>query len=211
MRLPDATILYFKAGFLHTNKELKAINRISRILKRQVIIEDSLNLGKFETQNFDPIFCRNLLFATVAGNYGNEIYMGAIRGDNALDKNPQAFKDMSRVLTNLGGKKIRVKSLFWNMTKTEIIREILKFPNGKKLLLSSVSCYSSTAKHCGKCGSCFRRWVGMINNSIVEEYESDPANGDLVPIYIEKMKRGMYDPKRTKETFAALRKSGIAI
>lgn len=137
--------------------------------------------------------------------------MGAIRGDNALDKNPQAFKDMSRVLTNLGGKKIRVKSLFWNMTKTEIIREILKFPNGKKLLLSSVSCYSSTAKHCGKCGSCFRRWVGMINNSIVEEYESDPANGDLVPIYIEKMKRGMYDPKRTKETFAALRKSGIAI
>ncbi len=211
LRLPDAKILYFKASFSHTNKDLKAINKISKLLKRKIIIDDSLNLGKFETQSFGPIFCRNLLFATVAGNYGNEIYMGAIRGDNALDKNPQAFKDMSRVLTNLGGKKVQVKSLLWDKTKTEIIKEILEFPNGKELLLSSISCYSATTKHCGKCGSCFRRWVGMVNNNIVEEYENNPATGDLVPIYIEKMKKGMYDLKRTKETFAALKKSGITI
>jgi len=211
LRLPDANILYFKAGFSHTNKDLKAINKISRLLKRKIIVEDSLNLGKFETQNFGPIFCRNLLFVTIAGNYGNEIYMGAIRGDNALDKSPQAFNDMSKVLTNLGGKKVLIRSLLWSKTKTEIVKEILSYSDGRKLLLSSISCYASTAKHCGKCSSCFRRWVGMVNNNVNEEYESNPATWDQVPVYIEKMKKGMYDSKRTKETFAALRKAGIAI
>lgn len=211
LRLPKAEIIYFNAGFSHTTKDLKAIKKISQLLNRKITIDDSLNLGKFETQNFGPIFCRNLLFATIAGNYGEEIYMGAIRGDNALDKNPDAFKSMSKVLTELGGKKVIVKSLLWNLTKTEIIKEILSYPKGKELLLSSISCYASTTKHCGKCGSCFRRWVGMVNNNINEKYESNPWEWDQVPVYIEKMKKGMYDPKRTRETFAALKKFGVAI
>ncbi|MEM3112440.1 MAG: 7-cyano-7-deazaguanine synthase [Candidatus Anstonellales archaeon] len=211
LKLPDATMLYFKAGFSHTNKDLRAISKISRLLKRKIIVDDSLNLGKFETQNFDPIFCKNLLFATIAGNYGDEIYLGAIRGDNALDKNPEAFKEMSKILTELGGKKLLVKSILWNKTKTEIIKDVLTYPKGKELLLSSVSCYAPTTKHCGKCGSCFRRWVGMVNNNIDEKYENNPAEWGRVPVYIQKMKKGLYDFKRTKETFAALRKVEIAI
>jgi len=211
LKLPDAKILYFRAGFSHTDKDLMAIKKIAVLLKRKVVIEDSLNLGKFETNDFGPIFCRNLLFATIAANYGNEIYMGAIRGDNALDKNPKAFSDMSKVLTDLGGKKILVKSLLWNKTKSEIVKEILTYPNGKKLLLASISCYASTVKHCGRCGSCFRRWVGMMNNNIKEEYENDPFKWDQVPVYIKKMKKGMYDSKRKKETFIALKKAGLEL
>ncbi|NMB80380.1 MAG: hypothetical protein GYA14_01015 [Ignavibacteria bacterium] len=209
--LPNARLLYCKAGFSHQKKDLNSITNFERITKRKVIIENSLNLKSFETKNFETIFCRNLLFATIAGNYGNNIYLGGIRGDNALDKSPQAFKSMSFLLTQIGGKNFSIKSLLWQFTKTEIVKEILNFKDGKDLLLNSVSCYSSSSRHCGKCGSCFRRWVAMTNNNIQEGYEFPPWQWEEVPNYIQRMKQGLYDTKRTKETFKALRQYGISI
>jgi 7-cyano-7-deazaguanine synthase len=209
--LPHASLIYFKANFAHTREDLVSIQSISQILERKIIIDDSLNLQKFETKDFASIFCRNLLFVTIASNYADNLYLGAIKGDRSPDKNPDAFEIMSKTLSNLGGKKVCVKSLLWNFTKTETVNLILKNPNGYNLLLNSRSCYSSSSIHCGRCGACFRRWVALVNNNIEEQYQTPPWQWEKVQDYIQQMKRGFYDEVRAIETFNALRKYGVKI
>lgn len=209
--LPNASLIYFKANFAHTKEDLVSIQSISKILEREIIIDCSLNLKKFETKDFVSIFCRNLLFVTIASNYADNLYLGAIKGDRSPDKNPDAFEIMSQTLSHLGGKKIYVKSLLWNLTKTEIVKLILNKPNGYNLLLNSRSCYSSSRIHCGRCGACFRRWVALVNNNIEEQYQSPPWQWVKVQDYIQQMKKGFYDELRTIETFKALRKYGVKL
>ena len=100
-------------------------------------------------------------------------------------------------------------SPFFEMTKTDMVSWYINRGEDPKLLLATRSCFGILHDPCGKCGACFRRWVALTNNGLEEEYVYPITEWEGIPHYIEKMKAGQYDPKRTEETFRALRRAGI--
>lgn len=91
------------------------------------------------------------------------------------DKNPRYLRRVERLLNSSHGghngtEKIRVRTPFGKLTKTELVSRYLKeFPDGAEDLKQYTrSCYSDLPKPCGRCHACWCRWVAFRNNGIDE-------------------------------------------
>src|SRR5512135_1926370 len=91
---------------------------------------------------------RNLMFATLGVRFGTDICLAGMRDEMCADKSPEAFQDMTNVLTKHCKKATRVFSPFWNMTKAEAVRDYLKSGGDPGLLQKTVSCYSAGQAPC---------------------------------------------------------------
>lgn len=121
---------------------------------------------------------RNLVFAvTAAAVYQPAlIYLGALAGETSRDKSGKFLGNTSALLTYTERQPVSLVAPFRHLTKTELLRRFLvNFPYLRNTLLKTRSCYQpQDGIGCGACMACFRRWVAMSNNGIVEPYASPP-------------------------------------
>ena len=117
---------------------------------------------------------RNLIYALLANHYADNIIIAGLADDVVDDKNENIFNEWSRLMCRMMGRPIRVTSPFWNMTKEEVVRW-MRYNGHTKVLNDTVSCYDPNpeTKYCGKCPSCFRKWVAFWNNGITLPFYND--------------------------------------
>lgn len=209
--LNKPTCLYIDIKHKYAKIEKETIHKLEEFMDQPVSIEDNiLNLSKWERE--DAIIpLRNIYMSMIATNYGDNIWLAGVEGDYTHDKNPIAFKKMSEFLSHSCERKIKVDSPFWKMTKTDHVKWYIDNGYSKKNLINTYSCFKNGEIHCGHCPSCFRRWIAFYNNDIVEKYENNPLDWEMIPSYIEKMKNGVYSRKRAEEFFNALFKADYKI
>jgi hypothetical protein len=199
--------LYCKINHRYQEFELEAIEKTIP----NTIIDNSLNLGRWEKPDAD-IPMRNALMLMIAANYDDDLFLVAQAGEMAIpDRSPKFFKEISPFISFLTEKQVRVKTPFFTMTKTEMVKWYLFHGFKKEDLLKTRSCYSDGPIPCGACGACFRRWVSLKCNGIEEPMLNNILDWEGTKKYIEKMKKGLYDPSRTEETFTALQLAGVSV
>ena len=199
-------VLFFDAKHSYANKELKTVTHFANRHPEMILeIDHTLNLEPWEKADF-YIPYRNVLFTMIGSLYASKVHLIGIRGDSVNDNNPEATKKMAEFYNLFDPEApIEVSSPFYDMTKTKIVEWYLKQGLPVEDLTRTRSCYDkNTDGQCGKCGSCFRRWVAFENNGVTEKYDSSPWEWEAVDRYIEDMKQGKYDQYRTEETLQAL-------
>lgn len=142
---------------------------------------------------------RNLLLATIALQFWDEIIMWWLKDDNCEDKNEAIFKEFSDILTRISRKEVKVISPFWKMTKDEVVKWYLEQWYSVDELKKTVSCYN-WEHYCWKCPSCFRKWVVFNNNGI----KLDFYNEELINSYKKRMESWKYDKHRAEITLKVI-------
>lgn len=199
--------LYCKINHRYQPFELEAIKNTIP----DTIIDDSLNLGKWEKADAD-IPMRNALMLMVASYYDSDLVLVVQAGEMSIpDRSPKFFETIGGFTSFLNEREIKITTPFAKMTKTEMVAWYLFHGFSKEDLLKTRSCYSETSIPCGACGACFRRWVSFKCNDMEEPMENNILEWEGTLKYIDKMKKGLYDKTRTDETFKALELSGVKI
>lgn len=205
--------LYFDLGHRYASQERAAVAALADAAGIEVEISDELRLGTWEAE--DAIIpLRNVHLAMLAANRADVVWCIGVKGDHTLDKSRGAFADMDRFITRFSQRSVRVDSPFWDMTKTEIIAWYLAqgLPADHLLLTFSCSRTDNSTVHCGRCPSCLRRWMSLVNNGVEADFEKSPWTWDRVrELYIPAMREGRYPEHRAQEFFAALATVGAAV
>lgn len=174
---PDV-LLHFITG---TEDNVKEQGRLPTEDSR-LVVEDCLTLSTFEMEN-KIIPARNLLFITLAFNYGNKVILGATDGDSTHDKTEEFAKlgnDLFGYMYDDPAKSPcenpEILLPYRDMTKTDIVEKYLTLGHDPQKLVDSWSCYDSQEKECGECRSCFRKFTALTLNDIdmSEHYMIDP-------------------------------------
>ena len=203
--------LYFDLGHRYRAPEVAAITELAERCGIPVEISDELDLSVWEaTDAIIPM--RNVYLAMLASNRAEKVWCVGVRGDHVADKSPEAFAEISTFISRYTGSPVTLDSPFWSMTKTEIVAWYLAegLPTDDLLLTYSCSRNDGSRLHCGRCSSCLRRWISLVNNEVAAEFEHDPWTWERVgAYYIPAMRDGTYPDHRAAEFFAALQKVGI--
>jgi 7-cyano-7-deazaguanine synthase in queuosine biosynthesis len=185
------------------------IEVVKKLIPGTIMETNMLNLAAWEEKDAN-IPLRNAFLVMIASYYDRDVALIVQQGEmNIPDRSVYFFNEFSSILTFLWGEPATVITPFFNMTKTEMVRWYLNEGFHEEALISSRSCYSPGDNPCGNCAACFRRWVAFTNCGLEEEYEQPIKNYENLQIYLDKMKRGDYDKKRTDETLTALKKAGL--
>lgn len=195
-----STRLYIPVGTQESETEKANIERCPY----DVEIAEEVNLSQFELDN-NIIPHRNTIFALIASNYGNSIYLGATKGDTTKDKD-FTWKSQTESQLNYFGKDshknahddypFQIKMPFKDLTKTEIVEGYLD-SGGSPLALAkySTSCYHTDDEglECGDCRSCIRKGVAFrlngIYGNLVRTMRSDPLEGITEEQYVKMYSR----------------------
>lgn len=183
--------VYFDLKTPYSDKEKAVITK----LIPSTIIDNSLDLGNRQVGEKAYIPFRNLYLAMLATKYSDEIIIVGIKGDQVSDKNEKIFQEFSDLLSKMEDRNIKVHSPFWNTTKEEIVNLFLSSYGSEEDLLKTISCYSSDItddNYCGKCPSCFRKWVAFRSNGIDIKF----YNKQLINEYYESAIQGKYEVER---------------
>ncbi len=176
---PDAERLFVdygqpEQGFeYHTAKELWPDVKVVRIIAP----------GLERQGTYYP--ARNLLLASVAVMYcgAHRVLMGGMADDNCADKTPEAFRQMSSLLTVHAGHDVHVMSPFWNKDKSTAVAEYLNRAGKVDRLERTFSCYSPRGGSCLKCEACFRWWVALRSNGV----DVPTPDDSIVMKYLKKL------------------------
>ena len=203
-------VFYADLSHRYRQAELAAICMLERRWKMDLTVSDELDMSAWQTDDV-IIPMRNLYLATLASRHADTIWCVGVKGDDTLDKSPDAFAAMSHALTRFSGRTIRIDSPFWQMTKTEIVAWYLREGLPVDDLLLTYSCTENPRVHCGACPSCLRRWIALANNGITTgRFATDPWRWERVTTYyIDAMRNGRYPDHRAHEFFDALATVGI--
>jgi hypothetical protein len=184
---PDC--IYFDTGTVYAGKEYHAILNLGIPCEVDKSLDFSRNSGIY-------IPHRNLLFASRASQYGQNVIIAGLKDDMVEDKTEWAFDVMSYCLTAIGRETILVSSPFWEMTKSDICRWFLNnVPFAENILRKSISCYNGSGiAACNHCESCFRKACALFDNGISVPFFNDK----MIHEYQAKAVHGHYDPERNK-------------
>ena len=197
--------LYVGLGHRYMTHEIEQVKK----LVPDTTIDSRLNLADWEEKDA-TIPLRNAFLIMIASKYNKDVILVVQRGEMDIpDRSVRFFNDFGEWLSFLWEDTVTVSTPFFDMTKTEMVRWYLDTGFDPRKLSSTRSCYSPGDRPCGNCSACFRRWVAFTNNNLEEEYEQPIKNFDGLQKYVDKMKGGLYDKKRTSETLLALRKARI--
>jgi len=189
------TVLFIHTDTLDNKKEA------DRIQFLDFVTEEHMPLVDFELDN-KIIPYRNAFFALIAAQHGNEIYLGATKGDTTKDKD-YVFASMIESFLNYFAQdkeKVAIDSYpykvvmpFKEMTKTDIVRDFLT-RNSKDdayqiLVQDSRSCYSDYELECGICRSCLRKFVALDTFDIQTNFKYSPITC-LQDILEDSIKKG---------------------
>lgn len=176
--------IYFAIGHKAEASELGRILAIQRGLGLDIVIDKSLDIGKYEMSNrYIPY--RNLFFIMRAALYAPNVIINQI-AEWAPDKNKRFYRKTESLLNEIGrgkfqgiDRKVKIWSPFSGMTKTELIREYGKHWPIETLTELTISCYNPGCLPCGQCTSCVSRHVAMLNNRVRERYQTEPDTSKL--------------------------------
>ncbi|MEU8656112.1 7-cyano-7-deazaguanine synthase [Actinoplanes philippinensis] len=206
-RLGKPPALYFDSGHYGRQQEIDTVRTLAFTHGMQLEISSELDLSARATRKGDLIPFRNVLFAMLASYRAEVIWCIGVKGDHTDDKSPEAFARMSTMLSEFAGHPIRVDSPFWDMTKTDVVAWYLAQGLPVQALLQTFSCATpgDRFEHCGRCPSCLRRWIALINNGLTGSFARDPWTWDRVSdYYVPAMADGRYPPERAAEFHRAM-------
>jgi len=164
---------------------------------------------------------RNLLFAVIGASFADRVWLGALSGEQHAfarehDKSHKFFREATNLLSyifEIQQSKTIIETPFGHFTKTKVVQWALAHGIGEEKLKLTSSCYHGKLHNCGICGTCFKRWIAMINNDIFELYESKPwenlyARRTSVEMWNAWKEKSYshYSWGRISETFRALQK-----
>ena len=121
------------------------------------------------------------LLAIACANEGaDEVLFGFHLEDNSPEGTSYATKTMEFIATYAGGKGVQYVSPFANISKTEMVRQVLAAGCPPDLLLKTWSCNGSPEGrvHDGTCRNCTERAVALRLNGLDDEFEREPFESE---------------------------------
>lgn len=188
----------------YVDQELRAASELYGDSLQTIFIDSSSAPKNKDEEELNPFIpARNLFLASlVAMKYSpNKIYMAGLKDDVVVDKNPEAFREMSKIISRFSKKEIEVVSPFWDKTKGDIIEMYLLRHGGPvSKLLKCHSCYREEEDHCGDCPACFRRYVALKSCGI--DVTPEPTMR-IINEYLSKLHT--YDSNRINRTIQSIK------
>lgn len=217
-RYPEALLLHVRINTVACEREDGVISRIGDALQRWVSFH-CVPLSQFELPN-QIIPFRNAILALIAFQYAPVVLLGATAGDTTPDKDESWAYGMTQLVRHMsqdsnknpvkwmgtGGVQPEVLVPLRDMTKTEILAECLRKGISKDVLRLSRSCYGGNARECGRCRSCFRKWVAYVNNDVQHLLDMETNPGQHASQHVLK-DRG----RESEDTTMALQKAGVNV
>lgn len=203
----DCELLYVRCGEVYEDSEINHlrffIEKYSIPYRLNVIDINNADTGIYS--RFVPN--RNMTIASIAVTSlgADEIWIGGLKDDNVVDKNENAYKIMSYVLSMFSEKQITVKSPYSDFTKGELVSKFLRNPSipdgtAELILKDTFSCYSSGESACGDCPACFRKFVALESNGIDSGIT---LSKNIISYYLQRLHT--YPVDRINRTLIALR------
>lgn len=195
----DGLNVYVDFGQQYKEQEINALKKLG--VDFEIIKIDS----NFKATADIYINDRNLaLAAVIAMIYSpDEIMLAGLGDDNCKDKNPEAFRKMSRILTEFAEKPIKVISPYFDRTKGEIVQNFKK----KEKLPLTFSCYNPNGdKPCGNCPACLRKAIALETNGVDSGIK---ISEEIIRTYLKKIHT--YQPDRISRFFIWLKSKGYKI
>ena len=164
---------------LYIDYDTKQTAEERKRLPNDVIIKD-INLSQYiENDGISTIPLRNLLFATIAVNYGDIIAIGGVKEDLHFDKTKKFAKKATRLFNSVLSKeqskrKVKVVVPYKGYTKTQLLRMyIAQGGSIEDLKNNSWSCHNPiNNKECGKCSPCKRKQEAITQAKELQEVDS---------------------------------------
>lgn len=216
----DALNVLVNIGHKYFAREKQALEDVARAVAESPgdklppfsrAVVDGAPIGKYETPS-GIIPLRNAELILRAAQMGNIIVLGVLADEVNSDKSREFFSVMEDLLN------ICNRRQYWNLdyapvytvrsplrtyTKTELVAMYIARGYPVAPLLATVSCYAGTELHCGRCASCFKRWVALRNNGLQQVFASDPSVSALAQECLTKARAGAYGDARTQEILTA--------
>ena len=223
----DAIPLFVNYGQPYLTKEIRACNKLfdsDLVCVNADLV--SAKLDNIPTLDKQEIYGRNILMAFYGALIGDRVWIASLETEMnptaVADKHPEFFHMMSALFSHvLKTKRLEtvVETPFAKYTKSDIIKLALDTLGvSPELIKTTSTCYHEEHKQCGVCSTCFKRWIAMVNNDLVEEYHKHPYRcneygKNVVELMRKEIKTkvfsGRFSEKRLEETDRALIKSGF--
>jgi len=224
----DIVLIHLDLGHPYNWKEEKAIENLLRWYKEHGYNFNYIHfkfdllreeLGNVPTPDKQIIPGRNFLIAWLGAFFADRIWIAALKGEMHRympDKNHIFFSLASGTLSYIFDKDIIVETPFANMSKSDIAKWLVKKLGKEKaqeFLDLTVTCYDEKEWACGKCSTCFKRWIAYALAGLdwkrywkVAPFNSNSAKS-LVRKYINALEIrdfSHYSLDRIRETLEAL-------
>lgn len=161
------------------------------------------NLGHAADGVFVP--ARNLLLACIALHYGDDVVLGAMLDDVAIDKTPVAIAAQQQILTAQAGRPITVRAPLITMLKHEAVAYYLARGGSRERIKATWSCYSPGPLRCLACKACMRWAVALRVNGI----DVPLPNDEIIRGYLARLH--IYEPGRQWAILNALDKPVVTV
>ena len=172
---PDV-LLFIDNKSNYSDLEMKYLESVG--YDNLVFVEDFINHSQIELPNM-IIPSRNLYFAMIAANFGEEIILGATLGDRSTDKDLKFAELASELLTHIYNShwntkgRIHVNLKYKNWTKQDLVTQYVSQQREKgrsvldsinNLLVESFSCYHPTEDggQCNQCKPDLRKFLAIL-------------------------------------------------
>lgn len=193
----DTVALYVDLGHKYVDTEVLQVEKLTHALGVKMY-KRYLPLGDIE-QTDGHISLRNLYLLELATIYGDDIVFGMLYHETSEDKNLKFVRRMQRLFNSQFSSKefhdadrqIRILTPFSHFTKTEILIWFLRgtLEDREALIRDTVSCYSPDGR-CGRCMSCFNRWVAFENCGLrMEAFRFPPYEWGMEQLAAGKKRR----------------------
>lgn len=211
--LEGAVHVFVDVGQAYGQKELDAALYVADSVGSPLIIVRAANLFEHEHKPTGIIPFRNAELILCAAQHAEAIYLGVIADEVNSDKSEEFLHAMEQVLniSHRGqywteGRRFELRTPFREYTKSRLVADYLGTGGTLPHLLRSVSCYDGGSMHCGRCSSCFKRWVALTNatgqdGAKLEPYGKHPAEHRGLAYWRDKLRD--YPASRLQEVESA--------
>jgi 7-cyano-7-deazaguanine synthase in queuosine biosynthesis len=175
--LEGAIHVFVDVAQKYVDKEMRSAMLLAEELNATFEYVEGPDLGQYE-HSTGIIPFRNAQMIMLAALYGQQIYFGVIADEINSDKSVE-FVDAMQSVLNIShraqywthGKNYKILTPFRQYTKSDLVRRFIANGGSMEKLLTSVSCYDAAEQHCGRCASCFKRWVALVNALEVDNWQ----------------------------------------
>lgn len=164
--------VYFDLGVEYNGAERAHLEKLFETTGDHLNVATIPALGKYANPANGYIPFRNLFLLMYAALSADEIIIAQVL-EYQKDKNLRFYRKVSKLLSFLAGRKIRISAPFSHLTKTKLVaRCIEEYWPVEFIAQNSFSCLKNSDRHCGVCSSCCNRFIALYNNGYYEEHET---------------------------------------
>lgn len=210
LKKPDCA--FVNVGQKYVDKEWAAVEHLrERHPDLNVVNVAGPNIGASEySDGYIPYRNLYLIFSVLP--ISKNIVIGGVLGDSEDDNNPGFPGLVTDFLSNFGrNHKASLEGPLYAMTKAQAVSWYLDNVGDVSSLLSTISCYAPETGPCGRCKSCFRRWVALEVNGLTDRFRYDPWIGPVAEDQLNRVRRNEFQQDRQMETILAFRRKGIHV